>query len=304
MTVLLGCSPHRHNLGGIHLAGLLARSLGTDLVAVAVVEPPWEPRKARPATVGEHAQRLVADTRQALTAELEVLEDDLPVRTDVRLFRSTSQALVEAAAEHGARMIVLGSSTSGALGRVALGGVPERLLHSSPVPVALAPRGFTTAPDARVGRVTAAFAVSPAESALATSAAAVASELSAPLRLVSFAVHQRPPASTSLGPRAEDPVLDVWTEQATATYSQLAAAVRALPDPPELEDPGFGFATSWPAALGAIPWTAGEVLVVGSSRTTAARVVFLGGTASKISRNAPVPVIVTPRGSQGAPSRP
>ena len=43
-------------------------------------------------------------------------------------------------------MIVLGSSTAGVFGRVALGSVTDRLLHSSPVPLALATRGFRCRP--------------------------------------------------------------------------------------------------------------------------------------------------------------
>ena len=43
-------------------------------------------------------------------------------------------------------MIVAGSATAGGPGSVALGSTTSRLLHSSPIPVALAPRGFRAAP--------------------------------------------------------------------------------------------------------------------------------------------------------------
>ena len=71
--------------------------------------------------------------------------------------RSAPAGLQELAERHAAGMLVLGSSTAGVLGRVAFGSVAERLLHTSPVPVALAPRGFRAAPDGRGRRVTAAF---------------------------------------------------------------------------------------------------------------------------------------------------
>ena len=64
--------------------------------------------------------------------------------------RSTPAGLLEIAEEHEASLIVLGSSSAGVLGRVAFGSVTDRLLHSSPLPVALAPRGFRCRPDSPV----------------------------------------------------------------------------------------------------------------------------------------------------------
>ena len=45
-------------------------------------------------------------------------------------------------AAHDATFVVVGSSSSGLLGRVALGSVTERLVHTAAVPVAIAPRGY------------------------------------------------------------------------------------------------------------------------------------------------------------------
>ncbi len=41
-----------------------------------------------------------------------------------------------------ADVLVLGSSANGALGQVVVGSTADRLLHSSPVPVAISPRGY------------------------------------------------------------------------------------------------------------------------------------------------------------------
>jgi hypothetical protein len=58
---------------------------------------------------------------------------------------------VEPEAErYGAAMIVVGTS-----GQPAIGSVTARLLHGSPVPVALALHGFRSRPGAHVERVTA-----------------------------------------------------------------------------------------------------------------------------------------------------
>ena len=49
---------------------------------------------------------------------------------------------MELAADHDADLVVVGSSSSGLLGRVALGSVTDRLVHTAAVPVAIAPRGY------------------------------------------------------------------------------------------------------------------------------------------------------------------
>ena len=46
--------------------------------------------------------------------------------------------------------------------------------------------------------------------------------------------------------------------------------------------------------MDSVPWTAGDLLVVGSSSTHRLANVFLGSSASKIVRTATVPVIVVP----------
>lgn len=299
MTILVACSSTRHTLDGVHLGSMLARSFGTDLVAVTVVQPSWDqPKAARSSDDDGYADRMLAQARETTSAELSVVGADVPTSIDAQIARSTSEALVQAISRHDAQMVVLGSSTAGPLGRVAFGSVTDRLLHSSPVPVAVAPRGFSTAAGARLQRITVAYAAGLGESTLVEGAAELAYQASVPLRPATFATHQRPPASSQLGPRAEDEVVAAWTAQMTPWHDQVAESVGAMDRGPDLAEPVSGFGTSWPAALASVPWQVEEIMVVGSSRTTAAPVVFLGGTASKISRNSPVPVVILPRRSQ------
>jgi nucleotide-binding universal stress UspA family protein len=55
-----------------------------------------------------------------------------------------------------------------------------------------------------------------------------------------------------------------------------------------------GQGSSWADAVAAVPWAAGDVLVVGSS-SSAISSFLLGSHASKIVRNSPVPVYLMPR---------
>ena len=47
-------------------------------------------------------------------------------------------------------MIVVGSGSDGSWGTVVVSSTADRLLHSSPVPVAVAPRGYRRRPGATV----------------------------------------------------------------------------------------------------------------------------------------------------------
>ena len=88
--------------------------------------------------------------------------------------RSAAVGLLELAEEHQAKVIVLGSSSHGSFGHVALGSVTDRLVHSSPVTLAFAPRGFRCRPDLTVSRATAAYGGSAGADELVLAAANVA----------------------------------------------------------------------------------------------------------------------------------
>src|SRR6476659_1437395 len=72
---------------------------------------------------------------------------------EVRQASSIPRGLLELAADVRASAIVLGSSTKGPLGRISLGSVTDRLVHSAPLPVLLAPRGYRPGPASPRRRV-------------------------------------------------------------------------------------------------------------------------------------------------------
>lgn len=77
--------------------------------------------------------------------------------TLVRPAHSVPAGLLEVAEEYDAGAVVVGSSSTGVFGRVALGSVSGWLVHSSPILIALPPRGYRGAPDRRVTRITVAY---------------------------------------------------------------------------------------------------------------------------------------------------
>ena len=86
--------------------------------------------------------------------------------------------------DEAASLVVVGSSHRGALGRVLPGSVGERLLHGSPCPVAVAPRGYEPPSLGEAGTVGAAFDERPESLAALAEAARWTRALGARLRAI------------------------------------------------------------------------------------------------------------------------
>jgi nucleotide-binding universal stress UspA family protein len=292
MTLVASFAPDGRGRGVLHLAGMLARSSGDDLVVCAVIPAPWPPSPAR--VDAEYQAELERAANEALEQARARLPSDIPARFVTRHARSAPAGLLAVAEEHDAAVLVAGSASTGSTGTVSLGSTTSRLLHSSPVPVALAPRGFRCRPDARVERVTAAF--SQGADDLVIAAAGVAGRVGASLRLASFAVRSRPPYTSGVGTGPEAALIKEWTEQVRAAGNAALAQVADLPAAPAELEAVIGHGESWEEALEDVEWDDGDVLVVGSSSVGPIARVFLGSRASKIVRHSPVPVVVVPRG--------
>jgi nucleotide-binding universal stress UspA family protein len=295
MSLLVGFAPDGRGRAVLHLAGMLARSAGEDLVVCAVVPAPWYPSPAKVDV--EYREYLHRTAQEALGQARSRLPSDLEVTLLVHDARSVPAGLLEVAEQHDAALIVVGSSSGGGAGHVTLGSTSSRLLHSSPVPVAVAPRGFRRGSDARVTRVSAAFGGSESAENLVIAAAGVAARVGATLRLVSFAVRSRPPYTSGVGTEADEDMFTEWRAEMEAAGRAALAKVADLPAVPQELEIAIGRGETWEDALEDIEWADGDVLVVGSSTIGPVARVFLGSRAAKIVRHSPVPVVVVPRGA-------
>jgi nucleotide-binding universal stress UspA family protein len=191
-------------------------------------------------------------------------------------------------------MIVVGAGHDGGYGRVVLGSTAHRLLHSSPVPVAVATRGYRASEHGRVVRATCAFRGDEASRRTLARAADVCREVGAGLRIVTFAVRGRTMYPPEVATSSEDAVQEAWAAQAEslqrAAIDELAAA-GPLPEPLTHV---VAAARDWGHALDAVSWERDEVLVVGSSAASLMSRLFLGSNGAKILRHSPVPVVVVP----------
>ena len=292
MTIVIGLAPNERGAAAVHLGSMLARSISDDVVVAAVVPTPWPPNPYR--IDDEYLALQEKEAKEALAMARTQIGPDLPVELVTHHARSVSSGLLEVARQRNATLVALGSSSMGVLGLVSLGGVAERILHSSDIPVTLAPRGFDTGSvSARVSRITVAFGRADNDSDLLLTAASMAKDIDATLRVACFAVRPMTVAVGSIEPEAEDLVVDEWARDLKNDIAQALSTTDGGSVGTQV-DTVVGQGTSWAEALADIPWGDGEVLAVGTSSSAISRF-FLGSHASKIVRNSPVPVFLMPR---------
>jgi nucleotide-binding universal stress UspA family protein len=293
VTIVVGFAPDGRSRGPLHLAAMIARTTGEEVVVGAVVPVPWPPGVAR--VDAEYQDWLVHSAEEALTQARARMPADVEASFTVHHARSAPAGLLELADEHEATAIVVGSSAAGVLGHVWLGSASDRLLHSSHIPVVLTPSGFRCKPGHRVTRISAAFGGTQRTEELVVAAAGVAARTGAALRVVSFVVRPPAPVTAGVGLHAEDPVVLEWVAEIEGTARKALEEVEGLAAHPPALEAAVGHGETWAEALEDVEWDDGDVLVVGSSAIGPVRRVFLGSRASKIVRHSPVPVVVVPR---------
>ena len=273
------------------MGAMLARSVDDDIVVAIVVPTPWPPNPYRPDA--EYLAYQATTAQNALDLARAQLGTDLSVDYVLHRSHSVASGLLEVVAEREARLVALGSSAAGAIGRVTLGGIAARVLHSSAVPMALAPRSWASGPEVRVRRVTVAFGRADTDGDLLASAASLAHDIGADLRVACFAVRPMAAFGGGIEPDAENLVVDRWVRD-------LERSIATAVDESGLEqthvpvETVVGQGSTWAEAIANVSWTGGDILVVGTSDSTFSRL-LLGSHASKIVRNSSVPVLLVPR---------
>lgn len=290
MTTIVGYQPGVTGLEALRLGALFARSTGSRLLVTMVM-----PTQSSAPSVARVDFQYTSMLRQQLVADLEEAKRDIPTDVDAEFrihdARSVPVGLVELAETESADVIVVGNASHGVLGRVSLGGVTNHLVHSSPVPVALAPRGFRSGAQDRISRITAAYGGVAGTSGLIQAAAGICADTSAELRLASFSLQ---PRQATPDPTAGDEQRAQVTAEIRANAAGALAEVQARPDAPRVAETVVGFGADWADAIEHVEWDRGDMLVVGSSDMGSGRRVFLGSTGMRIVHESPVPVIIVP----------
>ncbi len=291
MTIIAGFSSSRQGTAPLNLAAQISRWTGDKVVAAAIVERPW-PAKGDPIE-DEYLRYVTSQASRAIDRVVSQLPEDLDIPKVVHQSTSIPTGLIELVAAHDARLVVVGSSSSGLLGRVALGSVTERLVHTAAVPVAIAPRGYPLGPEP-IRRLTAAYGGEADINGLIAATAEFAKQWPIQLRIVSFTVRPVTMFRGSIEPSAEDLVVQQWARRTMDDIVKQLNDVRAHISIPDVEVV-VGSGHDWREAVESVPWAAGDMLLLGSGAAGQAARVFLGSAASKILRHAPVPVMIVPR---------
>jgi nucleotide-binding universal stress UspA family protein len=280
-------------LGGRDALGLgrmLARTGDVTLTVCVVVPRTWDyPSPAR--VDAEYAAFLNQYAEDAIAEAREFLGDSVQAQYTTSSASSASESLIATATEAGAALIALGSARHGPVGRITVGGIANEMLHISPVPVAISPRGYRPSSGARLRRVTCAFSGSTQSRSAFDAAVQLSRRHDVPLRLTTIVIRDRQMYPSQVGYAAERLVVEQWRAQAREAQEK---ALATLPNDVSVETDILD-GRDWEDALDSLPWEDGDMLVVGSSRLGPVAKVFLGSSATKIIRSSPVPVLVVPR---------
>lgn len=292
MTVLVGYLSGKGGKGALHLAVEAARVLETSLTVTTVVPKPWAtPSIAKiDAEYAQWAQKLSDESKAAATDYLLKIGPEVEVEFRNVANRSVSGGLLEAVEATNPSVLVVGSASEGRLGQVVLGSTGDRLLHSSPIPLAISPRGYRGSRIGRLSRVTCGYPGTAEAVDVVQQAVRLAEQLHAPLRVVTFAVRGRTMLTAGVGPEAEEMVLASWVSQSEEALEALRGKGIVSAETELRVVTG----DSWDDALDNADWLDGEILVLGSRPHSELARVFLGSRATKIVRHSPVPVAVMP----------
>jgi nucleotide-binding universal stress UspA family protein len=292
MTIVVGYLAGKAGLSALYLGAEAARTRKTSLAVVTVVPKPWTtPSPARiDAEYAQYADKLAAESATQAQECLDSLDPVLEVSFHKYAHRSASGGLLDAVRDLDAEALVLGSAADGQLGQVVIGSTADRLLHSSPVPLAISPRGYRGSKTHGLTRITCAYPGTPESLHGVERVAAFAAALEVPRRVITFAVRGRTMYPPAVGLRAEDSLLAAWASQAREALAKLRSD-GIVGDDVELQ---VVTGNGWDQALDAAEWLDGELLALGTSPQGSIARVFLGSKGAKIVRHSPVPVLVLP----------
>lgn len=284
--LIVGYDGGEQSRDALALARVLAAPSGGKVIAACVYsyEPVYSKGGGDDYTFGE-----------ALRADAERVLETAEGATERRAVPGSSppHAIHGLAEAEQADLIVVGSTHHGAIGKVLVGSVGEKLLHGSPCPVAVAPKGFAATPDVEIRKIAVAYNGAPESERALELATRVAAEAGGSLQL--YTAVELPAANKSIFP--SDYGLPRHSEAAfIRAQERLEAAVGELPN--ELGARGDLIFGSAAEALANETRTQADLLVMGSRGYGPIRGVILGRVSAELARSAPCPLLVVPRGAE------
>ena len=284
--IVVGVERSDRSRDAVALARTLARAVGARLILVAV-----HPIEGRSAVMppGAYAAALAEEAQATLDRAARPLAGVLATTRAVPC-TSVTRGLQRVAEEEGAVAIVVGPTHRGTLGRVVPGSVGERLLHSAPCPVVVAPSGYRSAAARGIRRIGLGFIATPEADEALRAAVGIALRTGATIRALSVV---ELPAGVTMGLGWDYAKLE---RAARDQQSQgLARTLGDVPSPVEISGEVVdGYADDELARLS----EGVDLLLCGSRGRGPLGRVMLGSVAAGVLRKARCPVLVVPRGAQ------
>ena len=283
--IIVGVDQSEGSNDAIALASSLAGITGAELMLVNVF--PYDQRPSRAINAAYEAY-LRKDSHELL----ERLRGSLDASVEVRAVANHSPAhgLHDLAEAEDAALIVVGSTHTGRAGRVLPGSTAERLLHGSPCPVAVAPKGYREGLADEPGIIGCGYDDSQSSQRALDAAHRIAAATGARLRVMRAfkpLASDVPPGSAAMGGRSayNDSLQDRASEELDAAAAKLEGEPRAE---------AF-FAVGDAGRILVEESEQLDLLLVGSRGYGPLHSVVVGGVAGRVVREAACPVIVLPR---------
>jgi nucleotide-binding universal stress UspA family protein len=287
--IIVGVDRSHGSRDAVALASGLAGLTGSTLVLANVF--PYDETPSR-ALNHEFEAYLRDDAKSILELLRVAIDAAIPVETRVIPNPSAPHGLHALAEEEDAGLIVVGSTHTGRLGRVLPGSTAERLLHGSPCPVAVAPKGYADRPAREPQGVGCGFDGSQSSQAALAAARRLAEATGSQLRLIRAfepLAYDVAPGGVALGGGTSYNL--VLQERAAEELDMAAAGIEGAEGNFEVGDPVRLLADCSEFL---------DLLFVGSRGYGPLHSVIVGGVAGRLVREAACPVIVFPRGAAHA----
>ena len=262
----------------VALARRLADRLGQDLIVGHVADGP-----------GDEAERL-ATIRERAGAE----------DAEVRLLPPgpAADALIAAAADEGASLLVVGSRGQSALRSGVLGSVTRELAARSPIPLVVVPPHYSEGADGG-GETTVVCGVDGSGHAVA--AARIAGGLARALGgrvVITYALKDLRATITYLGARSTEPPLTGQPDAREADAVRIVeeALAAAGDGATGVVEPG----APWDALQAVADREGARMLAVAARGQSAARAALFGSVATRLAAEATRPILMVPEPAEGA----
>ena len=281
--IIVGVDQSDGSNDAIALASSLSGITGAALVLANVYPYDTRPSRALNATY----EAYLRTDSHALLERLRTQLGEEAVGVKSVANHSPAHGLHDLAERENADLIVVGSTHTARAGRVLPGSTAERLLHGSPCPIAVAPKGYTRRDEA--GVIGCGFDGSQSAQRALHAAERIAAATGARLRVIrAFTplAYDFPPGSVDMGGAGYNDSLQARAaDELDAAVATLEGDVRA--------EPYFGVGDA--AEILADASEQLDLLLLGSRGYGPLHSVVVGGVAGRVVREAACPVIVLPR---------